>query len=498
MANTSTTTTTKLTFSPYQEAIFDFIKTGKGNAVVNAVAGAGKTFTITNALSMIPKDKSVLFIAFNKHIKEELVAKVKKLGITNVDVKTVHSYGAGALWFNFKSKMDVDKSWKVIDMLFPTWKIDKDVQKGYVGRVKRLVELAKLTLAETPEELYNIALRHDIELLNGEVTHAIQVKELTDKNTRSHDFNDMLYFPVKHNLKCRQYDWVFVDECQDLSTCAQELMKKAIKKNGRFVAVGDPHQCIYGFAGADVNSFNKLTGLPNTVTLPLSMTYRCAKAITEKAQTLVPHIECLPDAEDGLVRYDGKLEEIQEGDLILSRVNRPLVTLCLQMLGEGKKAFVKGRDIGVNLANMLKKTGQQDFAKAMERIEMLRQRMIEKQIKHGSTREEAEDSVVVQTYNEKLGALDALGEGLISTQSVVDRIYEIFADDKEGIILSTVHKAKGLEADKVMIVEPSKMPAPWVKQKWEMDQELNIQYVAYTRAKRELVIIQESEFTTYD
>ena len=346
--------------------------------------------------------------------------------------------------------------------------------------------------------LYNIALHHDIELLNGEVTHAMQVKELTDKNTRSHDFNDMLYFPVKHNLKCRQYDWVFIDECQDLSVCAQELMKRAIKPNGRFVAVGDPHQCIYGFAGADVESFNKLTNLPNTVTLPLSMTYRCAKVITEKAQELVPHIECLPNAPEGIVRYDGKLDEIKQGDLILSRVNRPLITLCLQLLGNGQKAFVKGRDIGVNLANMLKKTNEQDFAKAMEKIEAQKERMIQKQIKHGATREEAVDTVLIQTYNNKIGALDALGENLIDTKSVIDRIYLIFADDKEGIILSTVHKAKGLEANKVMIVEPAKMPAPWVRKAWEREQELNIEYVAYTRAIKELVIIPESEFTTYE
>ena len=119
-------------------------------------------------------------------------------------------------------------------------------------------------------------------------------------------------------------------------------------------------------------------------------------------------------------------------------------------------------------------------------------------IAHGSTSEEARDSVLIQTYNDKLGALDALGANLINTSSVIDRIYEIFADDKAGIILSSVHKAKGLEADKVFIVEPQKMPAAWVKQDWEREQELNIQYVAYTRAITELVIIPETEFTTYN
>ena len=58
------------TYSPYQQAVFDFIQNGSGNAVVNAVAGAGKTFTIVESLSMIRPEHKVLFIAFNKHIIE--------------------------------------------------------------------------------------------------------------------------------------------------------------------------------------------------------------------------------------------------------------------------------------------------------------------------------------------------------------------------------------------------------------------------------------------
>jgi ATP-dependent exoDNAse (exonuclease V) beta subunit len=36
----------KTQFSQYQQAIFDFLIEGQGNAVINAVAGAGKTFTM--------------------------------------------------------------------------------------------------------------------------------------------------------------------------------------------------------------------------------------------------------------------------------------------------------------------------------------------------------------------------------------------------------------------------------------------------------------------
>jgi len=485
-------------FSNYQQAVFDFIKNGSGNAVVNAVAGAGKTFTITHALSMIPADKKVLFLAFNKHIVKELQEKLSKKNLVNVEVMTVHSYGAKVLWNNTKSRLDPDKSWKIIDALFPTWNIDEEIQKGYVGRVKRLIELAKMNLCNDSNQLYQLALKHDIEIFNGEVEHAIEVLNITDRNLKTHDFNDMVYFPTRHNFNGKRYDWVFIDECQDLSKAQQSLMKRALLPGGRFVAVGDPHQCIYGFAGADVDSFNNLRNEPNTINLPLSLTYRCAKNIVTLAQTLVPHLEALPDAQDGIVRYDGKIAELKDSDMVLSRVNRPLITLCLQLLGNGQKAYVKGKDIGTNLANMLKKTKKKSFEAAMNELVRQKSLMIDKLIKRGTPKEDAEVSVVVQTYQEKLDALDALGYKLKTVEQVIERILKIFADENDGICLSTVHKAKGLESDRVFIVEPAKMPAPWVRQAWEKEQELNIQYVAYTRPKNELVIIPESEFTTYE
>ena len=50
-------------------------------------------------------------------------------------------------------------------------------------------------------------------------------------------------------------NFVFIDECQDLNACQRSLMLKAVKPNGgRFIAVGDPAQAIYGFAGADSDS----------------------------------------------------------------------------------------------------------------------------------------------------------------------------------------------------------------------------------------------------
>lgn len=56
-------------------------------------------------------------------------------------------------------------------------------------------------------------------------------------------------------------------------------------------------------------------------------------------------------------------------------------------------------------------------------------------------------------------------------------------------MLSTIHKAKGLEAERVFILKPDLMPHPKAKRGWEIDQENNLRYVAITRSKRELYLV---------
>ena len=58
--------------SKYQKAIYDFIKNGKGNLVVEAAAGSGKTTTLIKSLDFIDESKNILLVAFNRDIVAEL------------------------------------------------------------------------------------------------------------------------------------------------------------------------------------------------------------------------------------------------------------------------------------------------------------------------------------------------------------------------------------------------------------------------------------------
>ena len=98
---------------------------------------------------------------------------------------------------------------------------------------------------------------------------------------------------------------------------------------------------------------------------------------------------------------------------------------------------------------------------------------------------------------DKIRALEVIGENCCTIQELNERIDTIFAEERtEGISLSTVHKAKGLENDRVFIACDSLMPSKSAHLPWEVEQEKNLQYVAYTRAKTYLGFLSEEEFKT--
>lgn len=479
------------TFKPskYQQAVYDFVQKETGNAVIDAVAGSGKTTTIVEALKLIPKEKSTIFVAFNKSIVKELSERVP----SHVEVKTMHSFGFGIVRYNLGNVIvKDDKIMEIVKQLYPGWKVDEEAADGYMNRVRHIVDLAKLNLVKNVDELWEVVDHHGVEIMNGEVEKAWLVFNLALNFKKSIDMTDMIFLPAHHGMKSKQYDWVFVDECQDLNKCQQEILKRMVKpKTGRFIAVGDPRQAIYGFAGADAESFRSLQNIPNTISLPLSVNYRCGTNIIELAKSIVPQLEAFENAIEGEVVKEGKWKDIQDGDYVLCRNVRPLVKLCMDLLIDGKKAAVRGRDIGANLINMIQRTKEKKIDKALEKMQAEANRMVKKSMARGKTEDEVRNSTAHKTHMDKVSAIEILAGDLENVQDVIDKINSLFSDDKAGIVLSTIHKAKGLESDNVFILNPELMPSKWAKKAWEIEQESNLIYVAYTRAKRRLLFIAD-------
>ena len=522
--------------SVYQQAIYDFITNGSGNAVVSAVAGSGKTTTLINALKLIPKDKNVLFLAFNKSIAGELKERVPKEA-TNIDVKTVHAYGYGALTKDFKCQIDASKYKKLLRdiimylesqdaMVLTKYGFDKkqmnfiddfafepneqeniEDKVGYFNRVNTLCDLGRLNLIDLKnmdngiDELNALSQKHNVEIINGECYRAWLLINIGASVLSSADFTDMVFLPNYYNLKLRQYDIVFIDECQDLNSCQREIMKRAIKKEtGRFIAVGDPAQAIYGFAGADSESFKKLLAIPNTTELPLSVCYRCGSDIIEYAKKYMPTIEASPSAKTGLIDHSFSYKNVVDGDMVLCRNTAPLVALCMVYLQKGINSYVMGTDVSKSLVAMIestrRKTEEFSLENVFARIYREKDKMVQNVIKREKiTEQEASESSVIVSFSDKIMTLEILSKGCDTGDDLIKKLERIFSDNSTGICLSTIHKSKGLEADRVFIIHEELMPSKYAKKDWEKEQERNLIYVAYTRAKSLLGFI--TDFDAY-
>ena len=485
--------------SKYQVAVYDHITNGSGNAVIDAVAGSGKSTTIVEALKLIPKNKKVLFLAFNKAIVEELKIKIGQ--VDNVEVRTLHSLGMSAVLKAFKCQVQDDKYKAYINDGFkygriaPSMQLLEEQEAEYKSNILKLTDLARVYLCESIEKLEDIADKYSMRIYDNECSIAMSAVSWGKNHVSTIDFTDMIYFPNVKKIRVPKFDFVFIDECQDLNTAQRELFLQCLGKygednwsnpDGRFIAVGDPRQAIYGFAGADVESFNMLKSLPNTIHLPLSVCYRSDNTIINLAKEIVPQIEARENAPEGVVCRTSKVEDIKDGDMVLCRVTAPLVALCMQYISKGVKAYVKGRDIGANLINMIKKTKCRNMPDVMEKLSAELSKVADKVMrKSHCSFEEARENSVYTSLQDKINAIAVIGRDLKTSDAVCNRIETIFKDnDRSGICLSTIHKAKGLESDNVFIIREDKFYLKHaMRVEWMAEQERNLVYVAYTRAK---------------
>jgi hypothetical protein len=287
---------------------------------------------------------------------------------------------------------------------------------------------------------------------------------------------------------------IVAHNCQDMNRCQIRIIEKILKKDkvtgktvGRLIAVGDYFQGIYGFNFSDDKSFQWFRDYKNTSILPLSYSFRCAKNIILKANEIVPDIKALETAPEGTVREGSILKEAESGDFVLCRTTAPLIRLFFELLVQHKKAVIKGKDIGDGLIEMIKD-----------------HKTIDKMIYYWETKlfNMKRDLAATQMLNpEKHTGYVALEDKVLTltflgrlSQDIIDlkaKISMIFSDDNgDGIILSTIHKAKGSEANRVFIARPDLMPLP-CSRGWQMAQEKNLAYVAITRAKHELIYDNE-------
>lgn len=466
-------------WSAYQQDLFADIANGVGNTQVDALAGSGKTSSIVEGFYHMKSSLTALMVAFNKSIQVELSSRAPSM----VTVSTLHSLGYKACRNAFPKlgKPDDTKLLGYIKAEVGDGEETYDLRES----LRKAVSLAKGYLADSYEDIDPILDRHGVDLdTESRESFIVKVQKIMKackNDVHRIDFDDMIWFPNVHGLKLETYDMVFVDEAQDLNIAQINLALNSCKKNGRIISVGDEHQAIYGFRGADSNAIQNIVDRCNSKRLPLSVTYRCATSIVDLAKTLVPNLEAAPGAEQGLVSDLGEKEMeqlVKPGDFILSRTNAPLIKWCLALLKARVRANIQGKDMGKNLLSMLKKSNASNVVEFMGWLEEWKNAEIERltALKR--------DSSLIQ---DKFDCFEILCEGTRSIKEIKHNIEDLFhdGDDKDRVMLSTTHKAKGLERDRVFMLTDTYKPGKNVE-------ETNLTYVAYTRAKRELYLVSKA------
>lgn len=487
----------KLLYSEYQMAIFGEVKNSTDNLIIEAVAGSGKTTTIVDAMELLPIRSKSIFLAFNKAIATELALKVP----THVQSRTLHSLGYEILRDNFQKVRSNGKyvmnslKFEVLDrrqQYHKDWAWDNglDVCK-IISRLK-----GQGLTAINDNIIYDLINHLELDIPADKFTMAT-IKKLWEKVTsfdgydeHTIDFDDMIYIPSTRDMQFPQYDVIMLDEAQDLNRMQREFVKKILAPTGRLIAVGDTGQAIYGFRGADHNSMGKIKHEFACKELPLSISYRCATSIVKCAQQFVPEITARKGAPEGFVSsidISDLTFMLEIGDHVLCRTWAPLVKQAIKLGMSDNNVCVLGNDIVPSILKMAKDVeklyGRIDKSCVWDTYELKVSGLSEGQAwKAYSMR----DKCQVLSY--------VVENDTLTVKQVQAILKDIFSDKPPigaHITLSTIHKAKGLEADRIFILRPDLLPHPLAKGHNEIIQEMNLHYVAITRAKKELYYVTQ-------
>lgn len=505
--------------SPQQQGYYNWIDNSTGSAVLQAVAGAGKTTTLIEGLPRMKGSK--FFGAYNKKIAQEIEAKAPKMN--DLTVSTLHAAGFRA-WLRAAKGVQVNNN-KCRD-IFRDACTRQPEYKPYETCVLRLVSCAKqavlgLLIPDSRASWEGFIDHFDIEIPSDEaqlpglwaVTNSGRLRTATDvaislaRKTLEHsmaldmkeiDFDDMIFCPLIHSARITEYDWVMIDEAQDTNAARRALSLRMLKQGGRLVAVGDRHQAIYGFTGADANALDLIARAVSAVELGLTVTYRCPKAVVNHAHNWVQHIQAHETAPDGSVtQLEGKqlLKAVKPGDAVLCRFNAPLVEHAFALIGAGVPAKVEGREIGKGLIELARRWKVRSLGALEGKLESYLEKETAKyRVKEQESRAAAvSDKVQCLYLLIKLTREQHKGEPSDPIGALVQQIESLFADTggngREVVLLSTIHKSKGREWKRVYWLQTG--PSKWARKDWELEQENNLCYVATTRAMSELILVQQ-------
>ena len=539
----------EFTPSVYQKAIMDFVVESLQHLIVKATAGSGKTailVILSQLLADFYPDRVAVFVAFNKSIATELGEKLQ-----DVLSKTINSlfFGYYREHMGFQ-KARTSKYWDIVKMAIVAGGVvspDRKERARLEKNVKKAVDIfrADLTDLDDEDEVYATAQLYSFELLPphkwnvykviltygnliGRMGKAKEVelaiydypeiaplmftvhRKFVEKYPRFPviDFTDQLWIPYTNGWIYPQFDDVLVDELQDLNKLQRRCLYQTMNDGGRFIGVGDPSQAIYLFGGASCSSIDDIQEELGAIDLPLSVIYRCPISHVELAKMVSPGIEAFDGAKEGIIEHDipyakltsviGEVGEKYDGNtLVISRRNAPLVSLAYALVADRVPFILKGRDFGKTIKKVVKMIALSHNGKSIKRgfewenFSLHLNDWYARQVRNLDNNG-AEKPAYLALDDKKESIMILYQHADVDNPfDFLDEIDMLFPEETENghntITLCSIHKAKGLERQSVIVMEHDRLPFAWKDITPEQAaQENNLLFVALTRSKEYL------------
>ncbi len=479
--------------TPEQDAILAI----DANLKVNAVAGSGKTTTIIAYAKSRPVDSRILYLAFNQTVKQEAIARFHREGLHNVTVETAHSlafrYIVRRCGYQIKNNgYSIPEMVNILEL-----QSSMPIQRAYLfaHHIDKLLRLYCNSSVKSADELDYRALLSDdkakafVDANYNEIVDYTRVfiRKMNQAEIEiTHDFYLKKFQLVCPNLP---YDYIFFDEGQDASSVMLDIfMQQPAKK----MIVGDLHQQIYSWRHA-VNALEEA----DFTTFPLTKSFRFHADIALLAESILEWKSYLHIKDDLLIEGVGKTENKHQ-KIVLGRTNLGLLREAIRYIHdpsltgsiyfEGSINAYTHTEEGTSLYDVVNlHLGKFDkihnpMIKSFTSLEMLEEYA-----------EETNDTQLkmlielVRLYGAKIfGVMKKLKDRLVSKEE----------KDTADLLFSTVHRSKGLEYDEVYLIEDF-ITEDEVKrlaknsdelQNLKIIEEINLLYVAITRAKHTIYI----------
>lgn len=491
----------------------EIINSDKLSFKINAVAGSGKTTTL---LEYAKKNShlKILYLAYNKSLQTSLQDKLKDYNLPSMHISTIHSLAYNKIEaYNYTLAHDLKN--QIIENLLIKHELTIN-QKAYypipeyVALIKDLVNFyCNSSLIALDSKLIESYKKQSelgakiLELINKNEKRVIEhLKTILSamKNKiidATHDFYLKMFYLNKKVSTNLPYDLILVDEAQDISDVMIGIVEN---QSCRRIYVGDSFQQIYTFRFA-TNALNKIDLPSYDLTQSFRFGDNYAKVLQNNLNSLYEINSSKPLKISGLEKTTlmGKNHiDFNKQFCVIARSTFGLIQQLVYFIHDKKKVYFEG---GYNSYSFMNQTVYSIF--------YLKQKKNDKitidEIKDFETISELEQfakDTKNQDYLNIIKFINTYGDNIFEINK---KIKEFLVTDKNqaDIIFTTTHKSKGLEYEQVIMADDfiSKKEIVNTKNKLSylrVNEELNIYYVAATRAKNAIQLADLNLTYTYN